>query len=174
MGRRSNFEHKPRNAYFTPAEAVTPLLAHLIPGSTFIEPCAGDGRLIRHLEAAGHKCTFACDIEPLAEGIERRDVLCFDFRPPPCEQIITNPPWERSVLHAMIEKFSKYAPCWLLYDAAWAYTKQAKPYLKFCYKIIPVGRVKWIEETKMSGKEDVAWYYFMEDPNPGFSEFINP
>ena len=64
MGKRSDFERKPRDFYPTPIEAVYPLLEHLEEDFLFAEPCAGDGRLIDHLESNGGKCTHAYDIEP--------------------------------------------------------------------------------------------------------------
>lgn len=128
MGKRSNFDRKPRDYYPTPYEAVLPLLVHLTERSTFIEPCAGDGRLIRHLERHGHRCTYACDIEPQTEGIEQRDVLFFGGRYPSADYIITNPPWERDVLHEMIKTFERERPTWLLFDADWCHTTQARPH----------------------------------------------
>ena len=43
MGKRSDFERKPRAFYPTPIEAVYPLLEHLEEDFLFAEPCAGDG-----------------------------------------------------------------------------------------------------------------------------------
>ena len=96
MGKRSNFERRERDFYPTPYEAVIPLLKFLNIGDTFVEPCAGDGILIKHLEKNHLKCVYACDIEPQAEGIEKHDVLFFNQNPfPKAKFIITNPPWER-------------------------------------------------------------------------------
>ena len=53
MGKRSEFERIPRDFYPTPYSAVEPLIAHLPEWYTFMEPCAGDGRLIDHLESNG-------------------------------------------------------------------------------------------------------------------------
>ena len=50
MGKRSDFERVPRDYYPTPIEAVRPLIPHLPKTGLFAEPCAGDGRLIRHIE----------------------------------------------------------------------------------------------------------------------------
>lgn len=164
MGKRSEFERIERDYYPTPLEAVFPLFPHLPLCSKFIEPCAGDGRLIRHLESmGGHKCVYACDIEPQAEGIEQRDVLFFDAPLPPCDLIISNTPWEREVLHAMIEKFTYHADTWLLFDADWVHTLQAVPYKDLCKKIVSIGRVQWIEGSKTSGMENAAWYFFSKN-----------
>ena len=51
MGKRSDFERKPRDFYPTPIEAVYPLLDHLEGNVIFAEPCAGDRRLSDHLES---------------------------------------------------------------------------------------------------------------------------
>ena len=40
MGKRSDFERKPRDFYPTPFAAVEPLIQHLPQGFAFAEPCA--------------------------------------------------------------------------------------------------------------------------------------
>lgn len=169
MGKRSDFERKDRDFYPTPYEPVVPLLAHLKPGQRFIEPCAGDGRLIRHLQKNGLLCAYACDIEPLddgAHGIEQKDVLFFDPAFPECDLIITNPPWEREAMHRMIDIFRAHAPTWLLFDADWMHTVQAIPFAPFCRKVVSIGRVKWIEGSEGSGMDNCCWYLFDKDPGP--------
>jgi len=158
MGKRSNFERVERDYYKTPIEAVAPLLPHLPNGATFFEPCAGDGTLVRHLEAAGHFCEYASDIVPDAPSVYKRNAM--DITYVMSDYIITNPPWDRKILHPMIEKFSSLRPTWLLFDADWMHTKQSAPYMKRCNTVVSVGRVKWFPETKMTGKENVCWYLF--------------
>lgn len=160
MGKRSNFERKPRDYYPTPLKAVIPLIPHL-DQRLYIEPCAGDGSLIKHLNSFGVICTWACDIEPQRHTISKGDALKLnpDME---CQQIITNTPWERKILHAMIEHFRQMAPAWLLLDADWAHTKQAIPYMEYCAKMVAVGRVKWIPDSKHTGKENVCWYKFVD------------
>lgn len=170
MGKRSDYERRENDFYPTPFEAVIPLFPHLPNNINFIEPCAGDGRLIKHIESAGHKCVYACDIFPRASGIHERDVLFFDSALPPCDMIITNPPWDRPVLHAMIERFTNHADTWLLFDADWMHTIQASPYKSICRKIISIGRVQWIEGSKSSGMENASWYMFSK--NGSGTEFI--
>jgi len=48
-------------------------------------------------------------------------------------------------------------------EANWMHTKQASPYLKFCSKIVSVGRVKWIPDSKTTGKDNCAWYLFKDN-----------
>lgn len=127
---------------------------------TFIEPCAGDGRLVRHLEINGLQCISAFDTEPDSLFIRYGDALT----EPLCGTIITNPPWYRPVLHAMINRFVCDADqAWLLFDADWIHTVQSRPYKPYCSDVVPIGRVRWIEGSTMSGKDNVAWYRFSRD-----------
>ncbi|QDH50457.1 SAM-dependent methyl transferase [Caulobacter phage KcrB] len=165
MGRRSNFERKPRDYYRTWDErAYAPLLRHLAPHTLFCEPCAGDYTLAARLEAAGHGCTAAWDIEPQDPRVDKQDATTRLIGNIHC--FITNPPWDRKVLHPLIEHLSNQAPTWLLFDAAWAQTKQARPYLPRLRKIVAVGRLRWEEGTSMDAKDDCAWYLFDRPVTP--------
>jgi hypothetical protein len=127
-------------------------------GTRFCEPCAGNGALIRHLEAAGHHCAAAWDIEPQAEGIDTQDAtqrLCGNV-----DMFITNPPWERKTLHALIPHLSMQSPTWLLFDADWMHTRQAVPFMPWLRKVVSVGRVKWIPDSQFTGKDNCCWYLF--------------
>lgn len=162
MGKRSSFERKARDFYPTPIEAVIPLMPHLPVSFTFAEPCAGDARLALHIDTLSDSkaiCTLLSDIEPQDGGVEKIDA--FDVViPGNTEYIITNPPWDRKLLHPMIERFADIRPTWLLFDANWMFTRQARPYLQYCEKIVTIGRVKWIEGTNKAGKDDSCWYLF--------------
>ena len=163
MGKRSNFERIPRDFYPTPIEAVYPLLEHLEEDFTFAEPCAGDGALIEHLETKG-TCMWASDIEP-----QRKDIWVYDYKDVgydelrESEYIITNPPWDRKLLHPMIDFFTSKRKTWLLFDADWPHTKQSKNYISMCSKIVSVGRIKWF--GNMTGKDNCAWYLFDKENN---------
>lgn len=163
MGKRSSFARIARDFYPTPREAVRPLLAHLTPGTGFIEPCCGDGALIAHLEAAGHACVGASDLEPQGP-FARADALTTTWSTGPIYGgswvFITNPPWKRALLHGLIVRLSDQAPAWLLFDADWAHTVQAGPFLKRLRKVVAVGRVKWIPGSKHTGKDNCAWHLF--------------
>lgn len=162
MGKRSSFERVERDFYVTPPSAVIPLLAHLPARSKFIEPCAGDGALIRHLEAHGHKCIWASDIEPRAPEIHTHDALTLAVAAADFDACfyITNPPWDRAILHPLIERLSAIQPTWLLFDADWVHTRQAGPFMRLLRKIVSVGRVKWIEDSPFTGKDNCAWHLF--------------
>ena len=158
MGKRSAFERMPRDFYPTPYKAVLPLLPHLPETFTFAEPCAGDGRLISHLVKHGGDVRYAFDIEPMHEWVKEGDALKHGYTQ--CDYIITNPPWNRKILHPMIEHFVDFKPTWLLFDSDWIHTKQSIPYLKHLSKIVSIGRIKWIEGSSGVGKDNCCWYLF--------------
>lgn len=173
MGKRSDFLRRPRDFYPTPSEAVAPLLPHLPFGSMFVEPCAGNGALVEHLEAGGMSCLAAWDIEPQADWIDVRDALegTAHGLEDSADYIITNPPWDRRVLHPMIRHFSACRPTWLLFDADWMHTKQSGHFTHLLRKVVSVGRVRWIPGSKMTGKDNAAWYLF-DAKASGPTEFV--
>ena len=170
MGKRSNFERIERDFYPTPLEAVRPLVPHLLPGPIdYIEPCAGDGALIKHLRQLlpGHiACYWASDLDPRGPDIEKMDALNPNRVLPSVHYVITNPPWDRKLLHRMIREFIKWAPTWLLFDADWMHTAQAIPYLEHCRKVVSIGRVKWFPGSDSTGKENCCWYLFTKEKGP--------
>ena len=183
MTKYSDFDKIPQDQYFTPIKAVEPLIPWLPINSTFYEPCAGDGRMVDHLESLGAnlRCTGYSDLDPasardtaneLFGGAVRTDVAQknaleithSDLNG--AQMIITNPPWSRTkasgyILHKMIVHFSSLTPTWLLFDASWANTKQAVPYMNRCTDILPIGRVKWFPDSDKHGKKDACWYRFI-------------
>ena len=153
MGKRSNFERREADFYPTPRAAVVPLIPYLRCIRSFAEPCAGNGALVRHLEEFALRCVYAGDIRSGQDALGLDDYGEIDA-------IITNPPWSRDLMHRLIAHFLPIAPTWLLLDADWAHTKQAAPFLLFCSDIVAIGRVKWIEGSKHTGKDNCAWYRF--------------
>ena len=97
---------------------------------------------------------------PIAGDIRSgQDALALDHYGA-ADAIITNPPWSRDVLHGLITHFQNIAPTWLLLDADWKQTRQAAPFLPHCSDIVAIGRVKWIEGSKHTGKDNACWYLF--------------
>jgi hypothetical protein len=164
MGKRSEkFKRNPRGFYITPISAVHPLLRHLPDTVHFDEPCAGDGTLIEHLEAAGHFLAFASDIQPMASSVLKLNALSIDQ----CngDMFITNPPWPEPHRRgdpalAVLTHLSALAPTWLLLPADFAHNVYFAKVESRCRKIVSVGRVKWMPGTKHSGKDNAAWYLF--------------
>lgn len=156
MGKRSDFPRIERDAYQTiDSRAVDKLIPHLRGVKTFAEPCAGEGYLVGQLQKAGLVCVYEGDIS------SGHDALTYPFNEDAVfDAIITNTPWRRDILHAMIERFMQMAPTWILLDASWAHTKQSAPFIDQCSHIVTVGRLRWIPDTKMSGKDDCVWLRF--------------
>jgi hypothetical protein len=147
MRKRSDFERRQGDFYPTPRAAVPPLISHLGGVRTFAEPCAGKNDLIRHLESYGLRCTYAGDIRTGQDTLALGSYGNVDA-------IITNPPHSRGVMHELIAHFARIAPTWLLIDLDWTSTKQAEPFLPLCSDIVAIGRVKWIEGSRFTGKDN--------------------
>jgi len=173
MGKRSDFARRERDFYPTPVAAVEPLIPHLPEQFTYIEPCFGDGALIRALSSfegvahGGRFCPtleYASDIElpPTRHGLRAyvKDALAIEEADADVDFFITNPPWARPILHRLILHLSEIRPTWLLFDADWMHTKQAAIYLQYCRKIVSVGRVKWIPDSPHTGKDNACWFLF--------------
>lgn len=164
MGKRSNFERVERDFYSTPIEAVIPLFPHLGQSCKYYEPCVGDGRLLENLSGGfnGHVCVGHSDIHPLIPSVTKNalDITIDDLKD--ADYIITNPPWDRKILHPMIHHFRRLCKTWLLFDADWPHTKQSVDYMKYCSKIVAIGRVKWIDNSVGAGKDNAAWYEFLD------------
>jgi hypothetical protein len=159
MGKRSDFIRKPRDNYPTPRSAVLPLLPHLPAKVRYVEPCAGEGALVHHLEPYGHTCVELYDIKT---GTDARSAQYGgEFGP---DIIITNPPWDCKHLHPIIENCRKQAPTWLLIYGDWKHTLQAIPYMAYCHRVVSIGRVKWIPDSPFTGKDNCAWYLFDTAP----------
>ena len=117
------------------------------------EPCCGNGALVLHLESFGLRCVHASDI---ATG---QDALALEAYGD-ADAIITNPPYTRPLMHALISHFARILPTWLLLETDWASTKQAAPFMPIVLRHRVMGRLRWFEETTMTGKQNFAWYRF--------------
>ena len=172
MAKRSNYEKKPRDAYFTPRAAVEPLKG-LLPPITFCEPCAGDGRLANHIEEVIPEslCIYALDIEPQADWILQGDALSMSGESVEhCQMIITNPPFTWSLLKPMMDLWISLRPTLLLLPADMMHNKRFSSYLEKCVWVKSIGRVKWIEGSKMGGMENYIWALFNKE-HKGITEF---
>ena len=162
MGKRSDFEREDRDLYPTPYKPMLPLFPFLPKPVKFIEPCAAAGQMVAHLSSRGHECVYACDIEPGAGWVKRRDILV-PGKWPKADMFITNPPWKAEILHPVIELLTAQMDTWLLFYSDWHDTVQATPYQGLCKKIVSVGRVKWIPGSKSQGKDNCSWYLFSKN-----------
>lgn len=171
MGKRSDFERVDKDYYQTPFAAVVPLFPFLPKGKfSFAEPCAGDGRLVRHIrEGTDRKaqCHLATDIQPDCDWVVQKDALQLSEEDlTGVDLIITNPPWDRRksagyILHRLIDRFTALRPTWLLFDSDWVQTVQARPFMADrLLATVSIGRVKWYENTNMAGKDNCQWHLF--------------
>ena len=156
MGRRCDFKRRPHDAYHTiDPRAVQALAPHIKGVWYYAEPCAGGNHLIHLLNDIGLICVWAFD---LFDGVDAMELTAADVKS--ADAIITNPPWTRQLLHPMILHFQALKPTWLLFDADWAFNRHAAPFLDQCSDIVAIGRLRWMEESKTSGKDNAAWYRF--------------
>jgi|TARA_R110000787_G_scaffold26959_3_gene75137 hypothetical protein len=170
MSKRSHmFPRRERDFYPTPVAAVAPLIPHLPERFTYIEPCCGDGALVRALasfEGVAHDGRFcptleyASDIAPSGDMDARTlDVFQIEDAAPGVDLFVTNPPWRKKSLHRIIVHLSDIRPTWMLFYADWMHTKQASQYMHYCRKIVSVGRVSWMGNG-VSSFDNCAWYLF--------------
>lgn len=158
------FQRNRNDFYATPPEAAAPLLPYLAFKGvrTFAEPCSGDGALVRFFEAHGLTCTYAGDVRNGNSALN----LTHDYlKHPDC--IITNPPYARPIMHALIEHFMALAPTWLLLEFDWFATRQSTDYVRHCTDVVPIGRVKWIPNSPSVGFDNYAWAHFHRDHTSG-------
>lgn len=167
MGKRSEFDRKDKDFYETPLSAIMPLLEVIKEGSSYIEPCAGNGAFIYQVDFSLLSCCAAYDAYASDYNLEESstaDATTYQY-PDDAEFFITNPPWTRSILHPIIDNLAGQKPTWLLFDADWMHTKQSAEYMKYCVKVVSVGCVKWFPETNQTGKDNVCWYLFDKNFN---------
>lgn len=162
IGKRSNFERVERDFYPTPKEAVTPLRS-VLQAVWFCEPCAGDGSLVKHLESSipGAVCILATDIEPQQDWILSVDANTLTGEQLlNCDMVITNPPFSWHMLEPLLTRWIDLLPTLVLLPADFMHNRRSQKFMRNCKWILPIGRVKWIADSTMSGKENYCWYLF--------------
>lgn len=163
MARRSDFKRVERDYYRTFDPKAGHALRPFVEDVKFaLEPFAGAGDLTAQFPEINWMET---DIEPQSDTVLKRDAFRYsESELNAFDCVISNPPWSRPIMHKAIEHFASIIPTWFLLDANWVWTKQASPYInKYLTDIVTIGRLKWIEGTNMSGKDDCAWFRFSAD-----------
>ncbi len=146
---------------------MLPLLPHLRGVKRYAEPCAGNRKLIYALHPHGLTCIYANDIQWDQRGSTWSGDAIHYGGTLGIDAIITNPPWYRDIMHELIAHFQCVAPTWLLIDSDWMHTRQAIRYLDSCSHIVSIGRVKWIPDSQMTGKDNACWYRFYNQHTGG-------
>lgn len=162
---------KERDFYPTPRKAVEPLVKHLEGEATFLEPCAGNGALIEHIESLTdyrYFCKKAYDIDPqpttYSVSIEQRSAFFLTYHDVvDVDYIITNPPFQWDMLKPLLDHLPELRPTWLLLPFGYACNKRMAPYMEKCKKLVPIGRVKWIEDSSATSTDDFGWYLFTNE-----------
>ena len=169
MARRSvGFTKRANDYYPTPFEQAAVLHQHLPPGTRFVEPCAGAGDLVRHLQHFGHVCTHACDIDPQDPLIDVGDGASIA---PGVEPIITNPPWSKGLLLPLLTAWLTAGrdvvvllPVNTICNVYWA------PFAPHTHSLMPAGRPRWIPNSPHKAKDDAVWVSL----KPESSRFLLP
>lgn len=154
--------------------AVEALAPHLPAGTIYAEPCAGAGDLIYLLERAGMVCDWALELEPQDPWLRNRWPIgkgnalnLSEADMGAAEVLITNPPWYRPALHALVLHLAALRPTWMLFDASWMHTQQAMRFRPICTDIVSVGRIKFFAGSRYDPPDDCAWYRFdARSPGP--------
>lgn len=166
LGRATGKQRARKRNDFYPTidpRAVAALFPHVPAGTRYAEPCAGDGDLIELLAAGGLVCDWALELDPQLRRwpIGKGNALNLGAQDLGAAQMfITNPPWTRQLLHALIAHLAGIAPTWCLFDASWKHTRQAAQLGSICTDVVSVGRLKWFRDSPHDPPDDCAWYRF--------------
>lgn len=193
MSKRSALPRNARDFYSTPIRATLPLLQFMDWGNPvkFIEPCAADGKLIRHLESqSAMKCVYASDIQPLPtvsnvntpvheHGFKVDWHAINEALPIKATHFITNPPFLNTKesgfqLLDLIDTLSAVLPTILLLPTDFAFNVRSAEVIRYATDIIPIGRVKWVDDSKFSSTENFGWFIFDQNNSKGVGPRVLP
>lgn len=160
MGKRSDFPKVEKDYYpTTDPRAVEPLVP-FIRGKTYAEPCYGNGDLEDLLMEVAI-CKWRSDVRETvgsskvldAMSLAKGDLDGIDL-------IVTNPPFTKTVLMPMLAHFITLKPTWLLLPADYAYNVYFGDAMRKCAKMVSVGRLKWIKDSKHTSVDNFCWYFW--------------
>jgi hypothetical protein len=165
----------------TPRCLTEALIKHVLPElptAAIWECAAGDGRLAQALHAVGYT-VLASDIEPRAEGIERRDFLT---EGPPSSGLVvaTNPPFcaiDRFLargLHLLDAGLIAGLVLLVRCDTPTA-ARRADAFNRAAGTLTCCWRPVWIEGSKGNGRWSNAWVWWLPDyPGPPAARWLKP
>ena len=156
MAKRDTGKAKLGDVVDTPPEAVRALVPHLTPSVGYVEPFAGKGALIGALNPHGLRCVSAFDTEPRADWVKKGD---FFTDLPMSSFVVSNPPYSRliDVVDHLIDTAST---AWLLIPADKLFNANFSRAVNHASRVVPIGRVRWIEGSKNTSYENFAWVRF--------------
>jgi hypothetical protein len=162
------FDCGPLGFVRTPPRAVPSLMKHLLASVCFFEPAAGDGNLVDMLEAYGHICSGASDIEPRRDDITACDALDLtEADIGDASVFISNLPWSWPVFPNLVLHLISLRTLWTLAPARFAYAARSAPLMDKCRDIVTLPRLKWFPDSKTQGTQDTVWLHFDESHHGG-------
>lgn len=160
MSKRSSFEKIPKDFYpTTDPRAVEPLVK-FIRGKTYAEPCYGNGDLEDLLMDAA-TCKWRSDVRETVGSSKVMDALSLTKEQlSGIDLIVTNPPFTRSILMPILSHFITLKPTWLLLPADYMHNVYFGDAMRKCQKVVSVGRLKWIKDSKHTSVDNFCWYFW--------------
>lgn len=159
----------------SPAEVVVPKLVRHIRACRYAEPCAGNGKLIGHLQDIA-SCVWASDLCPRHRKIVERSAFSLQ----PCDVgtdlIITNPPFNAKFIYPFIDHVVHNGfVAWLFLPSDFAFRDRSGYVMPYCERMVAVGQVRFIEDSPSKGETNFAWFKFTphKHKNPVF-EYRTP
>ena len=149
--------------WVTPAQAITKEFLSQIPrGLKYIEPCAGDGSIIKSMKDHA-RCRFACDINPRHPSVIQRD--CFDITNAElggAKTVITNTPFDQHFVRQFVQHFNvRGLSVWLILPAEFMFKAKVGDIMSACEIIVPIGALQWFPNTESRGWRLYGWYKFV-------------
>jgi len=148
MGKRSDFDRLTRDFYATiDPKALPETFLECVSGSTYAEPCYGNGDLVR-LIGDRAECLHKSDIEG-GEGCQQLDGTKLTYGDIwKCNAIVTNPPYKRTMLDPLLDQWlTVKKPIWLLLPADYMHNITFGKYMEKCSKVVSVGRLFWFKSV---------------------------
>lgn len=144
----------------SPAGLIVPSFLRHVSGMRYAEVCAGNGKLIKHLQDHA-SCVWASDIYPRHARVLERNALTLTKEEMNAQCAITNPPFSSKFVYPLIDHFIHIGlPLWLFLPLEFSTRATSALVLPFCSHILAVGPVKFIEDSLYKGETQFAWYRF--------------
>lgn len=165
---RNRKEKEKFEYYPTPYEAIELARPLLDPNKKWWEPCAGDGRILRHF----NNVILGTDIEPRSQDVSEGDFTKMS-KPEGIEGVITNPPF--SLGYDLVKKslFEWKIPCLLLMRVEYIAAKARQDVVKYMTDMhIVSDLIKFQTESGRivhgNGTGRCAWMLFEPNEKPNF------
>jgi hypothetical protein len=159
--KQSNFERVDKDFYGTIDPAcMVPEFVSRVRGARYAEPCYGNGDL-EDLLMDTAECVWRSDVRETVGSslvLDATKLTGADLRQ--AEMIITNPPYQWSMLKPLLDHLPNLKPTWFLLPADYMHNVRMGPYVQRCEHIISVGRLYW-QPNKVKGVSNFAWYKFV-------------